>query len=211
MAHTPFDALPAEVVEEIAFRACTDPFLGPPAALPALLCLSRRVNAILTVVHNPGFHARIFRAKFDTAAPHRRFLSTNNPLTAVCYALELRRRWTALRRIRHISTVGRLSVCSEEEERADFWMLYLMFIESDGKNYEQLIHWAQVTGYVVCSCCRLALTPSQLCARLHPRAAHAQSPPRLPTRVHRALPRALAHMVLDRRPCVHSLGYLCMH
>lgn len=148
MAQTPLDALPAEVVEEIALHACATPFLGPPTALPVLLRASRRLNAVLGVVNNPGFHARIFRAKFDTAAPQRRFLASGQPLSAANYALELPRRWTALRRIRHIASIGRLSACSEEEQRADFWLLYLMFLESDGKNYEQLTEWANVTRYV---------------------------------------------------------------
>ncbi|KAF8596940.1 hypothetical protein BDV93DRAFT_562807 [Ceratobasidium sp. AG-I] len=148
MAHTPLDALPAEVVEEIAFHACASPFLGPPVALPVLLRTSRRLHAVLAVANNPGFHARIFRAKFDTAAPQRRFLAAGQPLSAANYALELPRRWTALRRIRHIAAVGRLFACGEEDQRADFWLLYLMFLESDGKNYEQLIEWANVTSYV---------------------------------------------------------------
>ncbi|KAG9086100.1 hypothetical protein FS749_003904 [Ceratobasidium sp. UAMH 11750] len=143
-----FDVLPPEVVEHIALDACSTPFLGPPTALPDLLVLNRRTNAALGLQTNPGFLARVFRAKFDSLAPARRFRAAGQPLTAVCYALELRRRFVALRRIRHVASTNRLDACSEEDERADFWMIYLMFIESDGKNFDQMMRWAGVTSYL---------------------------------------------------------------
>ncbi|KAG8720634.1 hypothetical protein FRC08_018629 [Ceratobasidium sp. 394] len=143
-----FDVLPPEVVEHIALDACSTPFLGPPTALPDLLVLNRRTNAALGLQTNPGFLARVFRAKFDSLAPARRFRAAGQPLTAVCYALELRRRFIALRRIRHVASTNRLDACSEEDERADFWMIYLMFIESDGKNFDQMMRWAGVTSYL---------------------------------------------------------------
>ncbi|KAG9125933.1 hypothetical protein FRC07_005539 [Ceratobasidium sp. 392] len=144
----PFDALPHEVVEQIAVHACGEPFLGPPSALPALLTLNRRTHHVLSLRTNPGFHARVFHHKFDSFAPTRRFQAAGQPLTAVCYALELRRRFIALRRIRHVGNASRIDVCSEEEERADLWLIYLMFLESDGKNFDQLTRWAQVTNYL---------------------------------------------------------------
>ncbi|KAG9098013.1 hypothetical protein FRC06_006918 [Ceratobasidium sp. 370] len=143
-----FDVLPPEVVEHIAVDACSTPFLGPPVALPGLLVLNRRTYAALSLQTNPGFLARVFRAKFDSLAPARRFRAAGQPLTAVCYALELRRRFVALRRIRHVASTNRFDVCSEEDERADFWLLYLMFLESDGKNFDQMMRWAQVTSYL---------------------------------------------------------------
>ncbi|KAG8740707.1 hypothetical protein FRC10_003957 [Ceratobasidium sp. 414] len=142
------DLLPPEVVEHIALDACSDPFLGPPIAFPGLLVLNRRTHAALSLQTNPAFLARVFRAKFDSLAPARRFRAAGQPLTAICYALELRRRFVALRRIRDTASVGRLSASSEEDERADFWMLYLMFLESDGRNFDQMMRWAQVTSYL---------------------------------------------------------------
>ncbi|QRV85400.1 mitochondrial 2-oxodicarboxylate carrier [Ceratobasidium sp. AG-Ba] len=144
----PLDALPHEVIEEIAVHACRAPFRGPPSALPGLLVLSRGTHAALSAQTNPALHARIFRDKFDTLAPARRFAAAGQPLTATHYARELRRRFLALQRIRRVASAGQMSVCSEEDERADFWTAYLMFLESDGKNYEQLVHWARLTGYV---------------------------------------------------------------
>ena len=143
-----FDGLPPECIQAIAVRACEEPFLGPPTALATLLRVSRRTHAALCVQHNSTLHARVFAAKFDTVAPARRFADAGQPLAAGSWAAELRRRWICLRRIRHVSAVGRLGVVSEDEERADLWLIYLMFIESDGKNFDQLLHWARVSGYI---------------------------------------------------------------
>ncbi|KAF8761334.1 mitochondrial carrier family [Rhizoctonia solani] len=121
--------------------------VGPPTELAAMLAVSRRTNSALKVEQNPGLHARIFDVKFDSRAPTRRFQEAGQPLTALSFAHELRRRWIGLKRIRGVSGAGKLSVCSEEHEREDQWMIYLMFLESDGRNYQQL-HWARVTGYV---------------------------------------------------------------
>ncbi|KAF8707625.1 mitochondrial carrier family, partial [Rhizoctonia solani] len=142
-----FTALPPEVIQDIVVWACGGTVVGPPTELAAMLAVSRRTNSALKVEQNPGLHARIFDVKFDSRAPTRRFQEAGQPLTALSFAHELRRRWIGLKRIRGVSSAGKLSVCSEEHEREDQWMIYLMFLESDGRNYQQL-HWARVTGYV---------------------------------------------------------------
>ncbi|ELU37516.1 hypothetical protein AG1IA_08465 [Rhizoctonia solani AG-1 IA] len=142
-----FTALPPEVIQDIVVWACGGTVVGPPTELAAMLAVSRRTNSALKVEQNPGLHARIFDVKFDSRAPTRRFQEAGQPLTALSFAHELRRRWIGLKRIRGVSGAGKLSVCSEEHEREDQWMIYLMFLESDGRNYQQL-HWARVTGYV---------------------------------------------------------------
>ncbi|KAJ1306353.1 hypothetical protein OPQ81_007359 [Rhizoctonia solani] len=57
------------------------------------------------------------------------------------------RRWIALKRICSVSNAGTLLVCSEEHLVEDMWMIYLMFLESDGRNYAQLL-WARVSRYL---------------------------------------------------------------
>ncbi|KAJ1300685.1 hypothetical protein OPQ81_002332 [Rhizoctonia solani] len=142
-----FSRLPAEVIQHIAVAACGLRVEGPPSELAGLLQVCRSVNGALCAQHNPGLHARIFSVKFDSRAPTRRFADAGQPLTTRSFAHELRRRWISLKRIRSISSAGKLLVCSEEHEREDLWMIYLMFLESDGRNWEQL-HWARINGYL---------------------------------------------------------------
>ncbi|CAE6470701.1 unnamed protein product [Rhizoctonia solani] len=142
-----FSRLPPEVTQHIAVAACGLTREGPPSELAPLLRLCRTVHAVLCIQHNPGLYARIFRLKFDWRAPARRFADAGQALTARNFAHELQRRWIVLKRIRAVSNVGQLLVCSEEHELENLWTLYLMFLESDGLNWEQL-HWAHVSGYV---------------------------------------------------------------
>ncbi|KAG8715578.1 hypothetical protein FRC11_002753 [Ceratobasidium sp. 423] len=142
-----FSRLPPEVIQHIAVAACGSTLTGPPSELAALLPVNRAIHSALYVQHNPALHARIFSVKFDARAPTRRFADAGEPLTARSFAYELRRRFICLRRIRKVSSAGKLIVCSEENLREDLWLIYLMFIESDGRNTEQL-HWAKITGYL---------------------------------------------------------------
>ncbi|CAE6452440.1 unnamed protein product [Rhizoctonia solani] len=142
-----FNSLPPEVIQHIAVAACGLTLAGPPNELAMLLPVSRAVNAALCVEHNPGLYARIFSCKFDSRAPKRRYADAGKPLTAQSFANELPRRWIALKRIRRVSSAGRLIVCSEDQERDDLWLAYLMCIESDGRNWKQL-DWARINGYL---------------------------------------------------------------
>ncbi|CUA71567.1 putative mitochondrial 2-oxodicarboxylate carrier [Schizosaccharomyces pombe 972h-] [Rhizoctonia solani] len=142
-----FNTLPPEVIQHIAVAACELTLAGPPNELAMLLPLSQAVHAALSAEHNPGFHARIFSAKFDSRAPTRRFAEAGQPLTARSFANDLPRRWKALKRIRRVSSVGRMVVCSEDHQREDLWLVYLMFLECDGNNWTQL-QWARLDGYL---------------------------------------------------------------
>ncbi|KDN34777.1 hypothetical protein RSAG8_12150, partial [Rhizoctonia solani AG-8 WAC10335] len=113
----------------LANLACGLTLDGPPNELAMLLPVCRAVHASLSAQQNPGLHARIFAGKFDLRAPTRRLADAGQPLTA------------------RVSNAGRLLVCSEDHEREDLWLIYLMFIESDGHNLKQL-EWAQVNGYL---------------------------------------------------------------
>ncbi|KAG8689023.1 hypothetical protein FRC11_004281 [Ceratobasidium sp. 423] len=142
-----FNRLPPEVIQHLAIVACGLTFLGPPSELAALMPVNRAIYSALCVQRNPVLHAHIFSVKFDSSAPTRRFSDAGEPLTVRSFAYELRRRWICLRRIRKVSNAGKLLVCSEADEREDLWLIYLMFIESDGRNCEQLA-WAKINGYL---------------------------------------------------------------
>ncbi|KAG8750734.1 hypothetical protein FRC11_010111 [Ceratobasidium sp. 423] len=142
-----FSRLPPEIIQHIAIAACGLTLQGPPSALAALLPVNRAVHRVLCAQYNPALHARIFSVKFDSYAPTRRFFDAGDPLTARNFANELPRRWICLKRIREASSAGRQLVCSEENKRENMWLIFLMFIESDGRNYEQLM-WANLTGYL---------------------------------------------------------------
>ncbi|CUA72817.1 hypothetical protein RSOLAG22IIIB_10320 [Rhizoctonia solani] len=141
-----FSRLPSEVIQHIAITACSLTLTGPPSELVPLLQLGRGIHAALCIRDNPGLYARIFRLKFDWQAPTRRYADAGQPLTARNFAHELQRRWVVLKRIRDASNMGGLLACSEDQEIENAWMIYLMFLESDGLNWEQLL-WAQVSKY----------------------------------------------------------------
>ena len=93
-----FDSIPQEVLENIAFYAVASNPLGPPHELAPLLLVNRRLHAALASASNPHLHARIFAAKFDTAALVRRLGPGSG--TARKLATELRRRCVQLARLR---------------------------------------------------------------------------------------------------------------
>ena len=78
----------------------------------------------------------IFRFKFDDQAPARRFSARWT--TTKCLASELRKRFAALKRIR----------ARNQYHLDDLWTAYLLMIESDGKNENQLIEWAEIASYL---------------------------------------------------------------
>lgn len=94
----PFDSIPQEVLENIAFYATTSNPLGPPCELAPLLLVNRRLHAALSGASNPHLHSRIFSCKFDTTALVRRL--GPGAATARKLAAELRRRCVQLARLR---------------------------------------------------------------------------------------------------------------
>lgn len=113
-------ALPLEVWENIAFSAVAteDTFLGPPYTLGALALVSRKISASISVANNTGLYARLFRFKFDDAAPTRRLSA--RWMTTRCLAKEFVKRFQALRRIKD---------CQYHPD--DLWTVYLMFVLLD--------------------------------------------------------------------------------
>lgn len=128
--------LAPEILECIAFHTATSAFLGPPTDLVSLLCASRVIYNAISFSNNSHLYADIFRFKFDYEAPVRRL--TARWLTTNCLALELRKRFAALKRIRR----------GEAQRLDDLWTAYLMMLESDGRNESQLIEWAGVEQFL---------------------------------------------------------------
>lgn len=102
--------------ERIAFYAVVseDSFLGPPSALCPLSLVSRDIHDAISVQTNSRLYARIFRFKFDYAAPARRL--TERWLTTRCLASELIVRFSTLKRIKS----------KREFRSADLWTCYIM-------------------------------------------------------------------------------------
>jgi hypothetical protein len=108
------DTIPHELLENIALFAVTSDPLGPPRELVPLLLANKHLYAALASASNPHLHARIFAAKFDTAALVRRLgpgtsantgttattTSTGGATRATKLAAELRRRCVQLKRLR---------------------------------------------------------------------------------------------------------------
>lgn len=148
-----FTAIPCEVVEHIAFFLATDHLVGPPSDLLPLLQLNSRIYNFLSFENNPHLYSRIFEAKFDTASANRYFGPNNLSVTAL--AGELKRRCLCLTRIRDrldcvdpdIPVIA-TSTKDPEHLQSVIWTAYLMMVENDGKNEEQLRDYAKIEGWI---------------------------------------------------------------
>ncbi|KDQ08919.1 hypothetical protein BOTBODRAFT_539323 [Botryobasidium botryosum FD-172 SS1] len=135
-----------DVLENIAFYLATNDFIGPPAHLVSLLGVCQLFYDVLAFRHNSSLYARIFRAKFDSAAPARRY--GRDLVTSSCLATELCSRFEAMRRMRRVAKTGKLWDVEEDAVHHDLWTSYLMATESDGKNRQQLMEYACLHDYV---------------------------------------------------------------
>lgn len=134
------EGLPEHILEEIVLFAVDATFSGPPAPLASLLRVSKRISSVLARENNPVLYARIFRSRFDTAAPHRRFGQfTLGPSQR---ADECIRRFKCIQRLRSNAYT------ESDEDNAllckDLWTAYIMFLENDGKNMAQLIDYGHI-------------------------------------------------------------------
>ncbi|TFK98200.1 hypothetical protein BDV98DRAFT_585076 [Pterulicium gracile] len=130
---SPLESLPAELLLPIASNFSCDSIPGPPTPLITFLLLSRTIRQ---KVDGTALHAAIFERKFDATAPRRRFPSwcTSSALSVKC-----KRRFVCLRRFKnhpHHVTIE------------DLWIAYLMMLESDGNNEEQLIEYAGIRSFL---------------------------------------------------------------
>ncbi|KIL64648.1 hypothetical protein M378DRAFT_78064 [Amanita muscaria Koide BX008] len=148
MARTPLslDGVPQEVLEHIAYHTATSDFLGPPSALVPLICLNRHCYTQLSVAYNYHLYARIFHAKFDIAAPMRRF--GPQKLGPEVLALELQRRCFYLKRLR-AQEDARFTQISDDKLLQDLlFHMYLMMLENDGKNERQLREYGRIESWL---------------------------------------------------------------
>ncbi|KZV63420.1 hypothetical protein PENSPDRAFT_745672 [Peniophora sp. CONT] len=124
-----FDAVPQEILERIAYFSTQSDDPGPPSQLLQLLLVNRRTLSSLSLHSTPHLYARIFADKFDADAHLRRI----GPVSASDLAIELRRRFTVLRR-----------PFSEADLRLLYETLltsYVMMLENDGRNEQQLRYY----------------------------------------------------------------------
>jgi len=143
--------LPQEVLEHIAYFVATECLVGPPSGLPHLLSTCRTIYQRLSFDNNPVLYARIFRYKFDCQAAMRRLGSRMTDSGTL--ANELRKRCTFLKLIRK-----RFGARAERPEKHGgppdllhdlLWLAYLMMLENDGKNEQQLREHAALEGWLM--------------------------------------------------------------
>jgi hypothetical protein len=114
------DTIPAEVLAHIALHL-TLPTCEPPANL---LQTNKTILNILSPQSNPRLYARVYRARFDTAAAERRL----GDLNAVDLTAELGKRVRALARLSR--QIRMRDVKSVRDD--DLWVIYVMLIENGG-------------------------------------------------------------------------------
>jgi hypothetical protein len=141
--------VPQEILERIALCSVATKFLGPPTAIVPLLLTNRHLHSSLSLSLNPHLYARIFAFKFD-AVPVIRRLGPDHAAAAVLSA-ELQRRCNLLARIRRRtdskiiqSPIVQYEEYDEETIRVILWTSYLMMLENNGKNEEQLRDYAEL-------------------------------------------------------------------
>lgn len=136
-----FESLAPQVWVRIAFFAGTSSVLGPPTDLLALLSTSRKLYDVLSFTKNKQLWADIFKFKFDTDAAARRLSARWS--TSKCLAEEGRKRFAAMRRIRH-----EYNAVTEQHHLSDLWTAYLMLLENDGRNESQLVEWSDIRRFL---------------------------------------------------------------
>lgn len=147
---TSLGSLPQEVLEHIAFFTATQSLVGPPSGLPPLLLTCRGICQALSFEANPYLYTRIFNYKFDTRSVFRRLGSRVNAPQVL--ADELKKRWIYLKRIRSRthSRIRHPESCQLSETLVDLlWLAYLMMLENDGRNEEQLLDYAEMDVWLM--------------------------------------------------------------
>lgn len=142
--------IPADVLEVIAFHGAALNKIGPPTVLISLLATCRSLNYSLSFQNNRGLYADIFRLKFDTAAPTRRFgpeLGVSR-LSSFGLASELRSRYTTLAFMRTVIRNKDAVSPSEGEMKRHLWTMYFMCLESDEKNARELFEYGGLKPFV---------------------------------------------------------------
>ncbi|KAF8583878.1 hypothetical protein K439DRAFT_1188234 [Ramaria rubella] len=119
--------LPDEVLEEIVIIAVKSRLIGPPDILAAILQVSRTLWKVLARRNNPIL-------RFSDRASH-----------ATQLAGECIRRFEVLQRLRCNAYPRSMeSGACDGDLTVDLWIAYLMFLEHDGKNVQQLLQYSKI-------------------------------------------------------------------
>ncbi|SCV69543.1 BQ2448_2563 [Microbotryum intermedium] len=73
---SPFEQLPPELIEAIAFAVCRQSPIGVPSSLLSVFLISKRFYDVLGP-RNEGFYADLFRQRFDWRSVERRWATVN--------------------------------------------------------------------------------------------------------------------------------------
>ncbi|KAF8494037.1 hypothetical protein JB92DRAFT_2997379 [Gautieria morchelliformis] len=133
---------PAEVLEGIALATVCENQPGPPADIASLLRVSKSIFFTISMENNPGLYAKIFSIKFDDRAAVRRLGETCRYTRN--RANELAKRFRSLKRFKLMAC---RQFCASPTARDDLWLAYLLFLEHDRHNYQQLVSYAAVDEF----------------------------------------------------------------
>ncbi|OBZ78982.1 hypothetical protein A0H81_01315 [Grifola frondosa] len=131
-------ALPGELLETVALEVALFDPLGPPHHLLPLLLTCRPLNHAFAFTHNPTLYSRMFHCKFDTQAARRRCPGMKHSPAKV--AAQLRQYLDTMKHIRacDIYCPNLIDV---------LWSAFIMLVENDGRNEEQLA-WAGLDAFL---------------------------------------------------------------
>jgi hypothetical protein len=125
-----FSSPPQDIMEGILiYTLDNDPLHSPPRSLLPLMLTCRRFYDLLHPAHNHRLYYHIFFRKFDVDAITRRLPSSS--ITASFFFPELKRRFQALRCIKH----GDIHHPGLQDA---LLVAYIMVLENDVLNYRQL-------------------------------------------------------------------------
>lgn len=137
------EAVPQEVLEQIAYFTATRTLLGPPSGLLPLLLTSPKIYSRLSSDSSHHLYGRIFAYKFDIGIISRKLGARR--ITPQILTNELQRRFNHLKRIRTRSdAINHPSVRESATPMSENIILeaYLMMLENEGKNEQQLCKYA---------------------------------------------------------------------
>ncbi|TFY66405.1 hypothetical protein EVG20_g4681 [Dentipellis fragilis] len=136
---TPFLlAVPREILEQIVRETALDDPVGIPSDVLSILLSCKAINNALSFATNKDLYARIFKGMFDIDAARRRF--GHRALHSRNLASQFRQQCLTLKRIRSQDIYS-------PHVLEDFWIAFIMVMENDGKNREQL-DWAGLPSFV---------------------------------------------------------------
>ncbi|KAF8494023.1 hypothetical protein JB92DRAFT_2835036 [Gautieria morchelliformis] len=136
------EACPVEVLEAIVLAIVGRNLPGPPADLASLLRVSKVIYGSISTRNNPSLYGKIFARKFDDRAPVRRL--GQRCKRGMIRTEELVKQFQSLKRFKMMEC---RQFCAAPTARGDLWVAYLLFLEHDRHNYQQLVSYAAVDKF----------------------------------------------------------------